>query len=197
MPPWRGADRRARLWAGRAALALALGMSLLLAGLAVYVWRSFPVLDGRAHSPGLTAPVTVARDASDVTHISAANARDAWHALGYTHAQERGWQLAFNRRLARGELSELFGPETLETDRLMRTLGIQRAAREQWMGLPPDAQAALLAYADGIQAFFETSSQALPPEFHLTRSSPFDARGRAWFVDADGDGALDLTRHRQ
>lgn len=197
---------RARLWAGRAALALALGMSLLLAGLAVYVWRSFPVLDGRARSPGLTAPVTVARDASDVTHISAANARDAWHALGYTHAQERGWQLAFNRRLARGELSELFGPETLETDRLMRTLGIQRAAREQWMGLPPDAQAALLAYAGGIQAFFETSSQALPPEFHLTRSSPFDARGRAWdavdsvawallmALDLGGNWSLELAR---
>ena len=44
--------------------------------------------------------------------IQAQSARDAWFSLGYVHAQERGWQLEFNRRVMHGELSEVLGPAT-------------------------------------------------------------------------------------
>jgi acyl-homoserine lactone acylase PvdQ len=76
---------------------------------------------------------------------------DTWRALGFVHAQERGWQLEFNRRLMRGELSEILGAATLDTDKLMRTLGIIGMAQKQLMGLSPATQAALQAYSEGIQ----------------------------------------------
>jgi penicillin amidase len=42
-----------------------------------------------------------------------------------------------------GQLSEVFGPATLETDKLMRSLDIVGAARKQYDGLPAQAKEAL------------------------------------------------------
>ncbi|MDM7943686.1 MAG: penicillin acylase family protein [Hydrogenophaga sp.] len=163
----------------------ALLVLLLVASAAVlffYAQRSLPQTEGRLQLAGLGSPVLVHRDASDVTHILASRPRDAWKAMGYVHAQERGWQLEFNRRVMRGALSEVLGPATLETDKLMRTLGIREAAQRQWEGLPPDARTALEAYSEGINGFFATSAQALSPEFVLLGIDPGpEARaGRYW-----------------
>lgn len=156
-------------WTLAALLALLL---LAAAAAAVYVWRSHPTLDGEIRAPGLKAPVQLRRDASDVTHIQAQSLADAYFALGWVHAQERGWQLEFNRRVMHGRLSELFGPATLDTDRTLRKLGVLQAARAQWERLPPATQDLLAAYANGINTFHAHASQALPPEFHLLRVKP-------------------------
>src|SRR6185369_12105270 len=147
-------------------------LALLLVAAAVYVWRSFPRLDGEMRAAGLTAPVLVRRDPSDVTHIQAQSIADAAFALGWVHAQERGWQLEFNRRVMHGELSEVLGSATLETDKLLRTLGIMQSAQAQWQRLPDDAKAAVQAYANGINSFHSDGGQALPPEFHIIGTQP-------------------------
>ena len=172
---------------------------LLAAGavLCVAMLRMFPAVDGRLPLQGLTGAVSVGRDAADVTHIQARTPTDAWTALGYVHAQERTWQLEFNRRLMHGELSELFGPATLETDRLMRTLDIMGAARRQYAALPASARQALQAYARGIQSFHEQRTQSLPPEFLLLGARPGGQGGIAWTPE-DSMGwllmmALDLS----
>src|SRR2546427_10818554 len=81
--------------------AVAVVGSALLAGsaLAIYAVRVQPVLDGQLTLAGLEQPVRVRRDDADITHISAFSPQDLWRALGHVHAQERGWQLEFNRRL--------------------------------------------------------------------------------------------------
>ncbi len=160
------------VWFKRLMWALVALLVLLALGLGWYVQRSLPRLDGAMTLAGLKAPVQVRRDAADVTHLRATSLRDAAFALGVVHAQERGWQLEFNRRVMEGTLSEVLGEPTLETDKLIRTLGILRAAQRQWEGLPPDAQALLQAYADGINALHASNQQALPPEFHILRTQP-------------------------
>ncbi len=147
-------------------------LALILLGVGVYVWRSLPSLGGSLQVPGLQRQVQVQRDASDVTHIMAQSQTDAAFAMGYTHAQERSWQLEFNRRIMHGELSEFLGAASLDTDKLMRTLGIIRAAKAQLDSMPTEAKAVLNAYANGINTFHATSSQALPPEFHILRIKP-------------------------
>jgi penicillin G amidase len=178
-------------WLKRLAWGLLFCGALLALGLAVYVWRSFPVLSGEQRVQGLQSSVRITRDAADVAHIFASSQADAAFALGYIHAQERSWQLEFNRRLMHGQLSELLGPATLETDKLMRSLGIMRAAQRQLAGMPAPAQAQLIAYAQGINSFHAQSSQALPPEFHVLRTKP----GEWTAADSVGWGimmALDL-----
>ena len=112
--------------------AVVTGMALLAgATLAVYGVRAQPRMDGKLVLPGLMGNIQVRRDAADVTHIQAASPQDAWRSLGFVHAQERGWQLEFNRRLMQGRLSEILGPSTLELDKLMRALDIHGAAHRQ------------------------------------------------------------------
>jgi penicillin amidase len=77
----------------------------------------------------LGAPVEVLRDADGVPHLFAKSERDGWFAMGYSHAQDRLWQMEFQRRVAQGRLSEFLGELSYDTDRLMRTLGIARTAR--------------------------------------------------------------------
>ena len=113
-------------WIARLVLALVVGVLVLGGVVAVQTLHSLPQLSGQRPLSGLSQAVQVRRDASDVTHIQGATALDVWRALGFVHAQERGWQLEFNRRLMHGELSEILGPATLDTDKLMRTLGIAR-----------------------------------------------------------------------
>lgn len=157
-------------------------LAMLAITFGVYVGRSQTVVDGSLQLPGLRGAVEVKRDASDVTHILASDPRDAWMAMGYVHAQERGWQLEFNRRIMRGTLSEVFGPATLETDRMLRTLGVHRAARAQLAGATEEARTALQAYSDGVNAFFAQRTQALSPEFQVLGIDPREdaAAGRYW-----------------
>jgi penicillin amidase len=130
-------------WLLRSVLVLFL-LGLIAVGVfPIYLLRSLAPLSGQAPLTGLSASVEVKRDASDVTHIHAQTPMDAWRAIGYVHAQERGWQLAFNRQVMHGELSEWLGAPTLETDKLMRTLGIMKAAQAQFDKLPPNTQKAL------------------------------------------------------
>ncbi|MCT9809036.1 penicillin acylase family protein [Acidovorax sp. Be4] len=167
MGRWSGAKA---LGGGAAAL---VGLALLAgSALAVYALRTQVQLDGKLGVAGLEQTVQVRRDAADVTHIAAQSPRDLWRAVGYVHAQERGWQLEFNRRVMHGTLSEVLGPATLETDKLMRALDIRGAAQRQYAGLPPQAREALQAYSSGIAAFYAQRSQALTPEFALLGVTP-------------------------
>ncbi|WP_249333735.1 penicillin acylase family protein [Comamonas sp. PE63] len=184
--PWRR-----RTWHLAAA---ACGLVLLAgAALAVYGVRAQPRLGGKLVLSGLERSVWVRRDDSDVTHISADSPQDAWRALGFVHAQERGWQLEFNRRLMQGRLSETLGPATLELDKLMRALDIHGAARRQYAALPPAVQEALQAYSQGIAAFHARPVQAAAPEFLLlgTRAGnwePEDTVGWALMMALDLGG---------
>ena len=157
-------------------------VALLVAGgaLSVHLLRGMPQLDGEISLKGLSGPVQITRDASDVTHINARNALDAWRAIGFVHAQERGWQMAFNRRVMRGELSEILGKATLDTDKLMRTLGIIGMAQQQLKGLSPATQAALQAYSEGIQTAWQSGAVRPSPEFKLLGTQASGADGQAW-----------------
>ena len=159
-------------WIKRIGVGLLGLLAILALMLAAYIWRSLPQLTGQLKAAGLAQPVQIKRDASDVTHILAQTDTDAAFALGYTHAQERSWQLETNRRVMHGLLSEIFGSATLETDQLMRSLGIIRVAQKQFEALPADAKAVLEAYAKGVNSFHASSSQALPPEFHILGAKP-------------------------
>lgn len=183
-------------WLKRIFKALLWGFAALVAGLGLWVFHTQPMYDGQLTSEGLKQPVNIKRDAADVVHIFAQSNRDAAFALGFAHAQDRSWQMEFNRRLMRGELSEILGEATLPTDKLMRTLGLMQVAQQQLDQLPADVREQLQAYSDGVNAFHANRPQGLPPEFALMRTQPGGKSGVAWQpVDSVGWSlvmALDL-----
>lgn len=159
-----------------AAKALAVLLGLLLVAAAGSYWylrQSLPVYAGTVTVDGLFADVEIVRDADAIPHIIASNRRDALFGLGYVHAQDRLWQMEFQRRIGQGRLSEVLGAAALPQDRFLRTVGFGRAARSAWQHLSVDARADTNAYVAGVNAFISTHhGRQLPPEFTLLRFEP-------------------------
>jgi penicillin amidase len=149
---------------------------ILLVALSVaccWYWRaSLPKIDGTIQLQGLTAGVDVVRDAEGIPHIYAKTSADAYFALGFVHAQDRLWQMEMNRRIASGRLAEILGPNAIDTDRFLRTLGVARNAQGILANLSPEARAMLDAYAKGVNAYLADRRDPLPLEFYLTGAPP-------------------------
>ena len=157
--------------AARVFAAFVLALVAAAAGAWIYLRESLPRLDGEATARGLGAAVEVVRDREGVPHLFAKSERDAWFAMGYVHAQDRLWQMEFERRIAQGRLSEFLGERSYDVDRLMRTLGIARLAGRIVARLDPQTVASLEAYAAGVNAFLD-ADPVLPVEFHVFRVKP-------------------------
>ena len=78
--------------------------------------RNLPITDGKIIVEGLSQPVEINRDSWGIPHIAAQNTSDLFFAQGYIHAQDRLWQMEMNRRIAQGQVSEIFGEIALDTD---------------------------------------------------------------------------------
>ena len=155
----------------RMLLLLVVAAGLLAAGGYWYLRHSLPQTTGVLRVAGLDAPIEILRDAYGIPHIYARSADDAYFALGFVHAQDRLWQMEFNRRLAAGRLAEILGPKALYTDRFLRTLGVRRAAEASFKNLDAESRKSLEAYAAGVNAFLATG-RMLPPEFWMLRDTP-------------------------
>lgn len=153
------------------AVVVALAASVLGGGF-FYLRSGLPRVAGEIAVPGLTSAVTVQRDGAGVPYITASSQSDAWFALGHVHAQDRLWQMDFQRRIGAGRLSEIMGAATVGYDRFMRTLGLYRVAEQNIAALSPEARGALDAYTAGVNAFIANRQGALPPEFILLRYAP-------------------------
>jgi penicillin amidase len=164
---------RILLWSAGALLALI----LVAAGAGVLWLRSatiaaLPALDGDLRVAGLSAPVTVRRDAHGVPHIDAATQDDLFVAQGYVTAQDRLWQMDLYRRNANGELAEIFGSSQLKHDRTQRVLQIRNTARRIYANLSPADRARIDDYARGVNLFIAQNQATLPPEFKLLGYRP-------------------------
>lgn len=115
--------------------------------------------------------VRITRDAVGVPLIRARGEAGAQFGLAYAHAQDRLWQMEWQRRLAAGRTAEIIGAKGLPADTLFRTVGLRRAAEAAWAALGPDERQPLEAYTAGVNAFI-AAAPALPPEFAIHDTQP-------------------------
>ncbi|MGA3034065.1 MAG: penicillin acylase family protein [Terracidiphilus sp.] len=178
--------RRKRRWLRH--LFLLVGCFLLLLGVALalgVLWlrsvtrAALPQLDGEIHLAGLSAPVTVCRDAHGVPHIDAAGEDDLFVAQGYVTAQDRLWQMDLLRRAPDGELAQVFGSVALQHDKQQRVLRIRLTAERVYSALSDADRKRLDDYARGVNLFISQaeSTNSLPPEFRLLLYQPQPWRG--------------------
>ena len=150
------------------AAAAALGGAVLGALWHRLLRRPLPKWSGNLTVNGISAPIEIATDRWGVPHVRAQTPEDLWFGQGFCHARERLWQMDFYRRVTAGRLSEMAGEEGLPPDRLMRTLGIRRAAEREESELAPELRALLDCYCAGVDAAVATA-RALPFEMQLLR----------------------------
>ncbi|HVO60441.1 MAG TPA: penicillin acylase family protein [Terriglobales bacterium] len=139
---------------------------------------ALPQLDGTLKIPGLTAKVTVTRDAHGVPTIDAASLDDLFFAQGYVTAQDRLWQMDAMRLYAAGELSEILGPSQLARDREQRILGLRAVAHHSVELASARDREFMQAYARGVNAYRQSHSAHLPIEFRI-----LDYQPKPWTVE--------------
>jgi penicillin G amidase len=185
-------------------------MKNLTKGLAAASLTLSLVQTGAAADPGASQPIrmqqldsaaSIVRDTNHIAHIEARNEHDVFFLQGWVHAEDRLFQMDYERRVASGTVAELLGAAALETDVTLRTLGLRRAAQQSLPALLPDTRLALQAYADGVNAW--ANSHALPPEYsalELTKFEPWTpddslAIGKLLAFSLSFELDIDSTRH--
>ncbi|MDU9003218.1 penicillin acylase family protein [Sedimentitalea todarodis] len=139
-------------WLLRVAAGL-IGFVVVMVVLIYYLaGQSLPDYDRTVRVTGPSAPIEIVRNNADVPHIFAETDPDVFFGLGYAHAQDRLWQMTIMRRTSQGRLSEVFGPQTVSTDRLLRRLDIYRLAAQSVGAQDDQTLLALNAYSAGVNA---------------------------------------------
>ncbi len=144
-----------------------IGVWLASGAFAFFLQSKQPRYSGYEVLPGLTKQGEAKFDSFGIPHIVAETEEDAYRMLGYLHAQDRLFQMEMSRRVARGELAEILGPDLVPVDRLFRTLRLRQHA-EEWVrafDLKSDEGRAAQAYVEGINHFIAVG--ATPIEFQL------------------------------
>ena len=132
---------------------------------------ALPDLSADVAIAALHADVDVWRDALGIPHAMAASAHDAFLAQGFFCAQDRLWQMDWDRRRACGRAAEWLGESAVEQDAFLRRMGLDASARADYAAVDDDARAMLDAYAEGVNAFLE-SGAPLPIEYKLLGEQP-------------------------
>ena len=113
----------------------------------------------------------VVRDSDGIPHITASTEREAIYLQGFTHAQDRLFQMDVSRRTADGTLAELLGAGALASDVQLRTFGLRRAAERSLPILSQGMRNALSVYADGVNDY--VARNPLPAEYTALEITTF------------------------
>ena len=107
----------------------------------------------------------ISRDGYGVPHVRAESAAGAWAGMGYACAQDRLFQLDYDRRRACGRWAEIAGFAALSGDVLARRLGLATAAELDVAVMSPWVRSAFEAYASGVNRAIADGAQPLPGQY--------------------------------
>lgn len=132
---------------------------------------ALPDVESTISLAGLKSGATIRRDKWGVPHIKAADEYDLFFAQGFATAQDRLFQMDFDRLRCLGRAAEYLGSSALSQDRLMRRRRMDRVSKLDYAMATESSRTAIDAYTDGVNAFIETTD-ALPVEYKLLGKKP-------------------------
>lgn len=135
---------------------VAAGIAVFVVVCALFYWmagRSIPDYEADWTVPGIDGEIEIVRNTAAVPHIFALTDHDVFYGLGFSHAQDRLWQMLLMRRQGQGRLSEVFGRRTLEVDDLMRRLDLDGYASRSLDAYSDESRGILEAYSEGVNAW--------------------------------------------
>lgn len=155
-------------------LGLAFTVIIIIYGI---VHISKPSNDGKVVVDEILEKVSIKKDQWGIPHIEAKNQYDALFAYGYTIAKDRLFQMDIQRRLARGELSEILGEDLIEIDKMFRTYLISNKAKKYLSDtskISSDALKYIDAYIQGVNYFIKTGPKTIEHRLIGEEVRPFD-----------------------
>ncbi len=119
---------------------------------------------------GVDNPIEIFRDERGLPHIFAQGERDAWFGLGYACAQDRIFQMDFDRRRATGRLGEVLGASVRSSDILARKLRLADSAKRDYESVSVETREMFDSYAEGVNAALAVGIKST--EFDLMEMDP-------------------------
>ena len=120
---------------------------------------------------GLDATIQIFRDAYGVPHVRAQSVHDAFFGQGFATAQDRLWQMDYDRRRAYGRWAEYAGEVAAQQDVTMRRFQLLASVRADYAAVNHETKAMLDAYAAGVNALIR-SDDSPPIEYTLVQAEP-------------------------
>lgn len=145
---------------------------IVIGGGYYFIQMRLPLINGEVKLTGLEKEVEIIRDKWGVPHIFAQNEKDMFFAQGYCQAQDRLFQMDFVRRVGRGRLAEILGPDLVETDHFLRVLSVMWPEERAEKALPPEHRWIFDAYTAGVNEFIRSHQNSLPLEFTILGYKP-------------------------
>ncbi len=116
--------------------------------------------------------VTVRRDRWGIAHVEAPSAEAAFAAQGWVAAEDRIWQMEWDRRRALGRWAEVVGMAGAREDAFFRRLGLAAISQADYAALDGRTRAMCEAYARGVNRWLDDHGDALPAEFEHHPAPP-------------------------
>ncbi|MCH8909956.1 MAG: penicillin acylase family protein [Chloroflexi bacterium] len=132
---------------------------------------ALPDVESEQRLKGIVGGATIYRDQWGIPHITAGNEPDLFFAQGFATAQDRLFQMDYDRMRCLGRSAEYLGESGLPQDRLMRRRALHNVSKLDLETCSPEARAMIAAYTAGVNAFIE-STGSLPVEYKLLGSKP-------------------------
>ncbi len=114
----------------------------------------------------------VRRDRWGIAHVEAPSAEAAFAAQGWVAADDRIWQMEWDRRRALGRWAEVVGLAGAREDAFFRRLGLAPISQADYAALDSRTRAMCEAYARGVNRWLATHEDALPAEFEHHPAPP-------------------------
>ena len=132
---------------------------------------ALPNLSAPRTIPQLQDQVQIYRDDLGIPYIQAQNEPDAFLAQGFAAAQDRLWQMEYDRLRAAGRWAEAVGDTALPQDRLMRRFQLPQSAQADYAAADPHTKMMFDSYAAGINAYIN-GPDPLPAEYEIAGIQP-------------------------
>ncbi len=132
---------------------------------------AIPQLSGELQLKGLSNKVEVYRDDLGIPYVRAENEPDAFLSQGFVTAQDRLWQMEYDRLRGSGRWAEAAGDAALEQDKLMRRFRLTASAKADYAAMDAHTKQVFDAYAAGVNAFIQ-GPDPLPAEYAIAGIQP-------------------------
>lgn len=133
-----------------------------------YDWETR--LPNQLETAGLESEVAIQWGEYNTAEIHAHSFSDALLGLGYVQGTLNAWTIALWRQAALGKLSEWYGAEAVEADRLVQILGLPENAQRARNNMNSNEAHLLQSFAKGIQLAWEDADHV--HEFFLQNITP-------------------------
>ena len=117
-----------------------------------------PRIDGTVSLKGLEGTAEVYRDAWGIPHARAGSEVDAFFVQGFVTAQDRLWQMEYDRRRGSGRWAEVVGESAVEQDVMMRRFRLADSAQADYEAVAEGTRQLMDAYAAGVNAWIGTAT---------------------------------------